>query len=148
MQTGLDRLVGSSELVQRLKRARVGLLAHPASVSRDLVHIADVLAALGIVPEVMFGPEHGWAGHAQDMIGVGDATAGPRSVRVVSLYGEQYSDLSPKPADLAHRDMVEGEGRGDVPRREDLERMSERTSDQEFVKKVDNDQGWSILKQV
>ncbi len=106
MQTGLDRLAGSSDLVKRLAGSRVGLLAHPASVALDLVHIVDVLAGLGIIPEVMFGPEHGWAGHAQDMIGVGDATAGPRGTRVVSLYGEDLSDLSPKPADLAGLDTV------------------------------------------
>ena len=82
------------------------MLAHPASVSRGLVHIVDVLAELGIVPEVLFGPEHGWAGHAQDMIGVGDATETTRGTRIVSLYGEHFSDLSPKPADLAGLDVL------------------------------------------
>ena len=109
MLTGLDRLVedpARKDLVERLRRSRVGLLAHPASVSRGLVHIVDVFAALGIVPEVLFGPEHGWAGHAQDMIGVGDATDASRGTRVVSLYGENFSDLSPKPADLAGLDVV------------------------------------------
>jgi len=47
VQTGLDRLVDDVSLVQRLKRSRVGLLAHPASVSRSLGHIVDVLASLG-----------------------------------------------------------------------------------------------------
>ncbi len=106
MQTGLDRLLESPALVQRLKGSRVGLLAHPASVSRGLVHVVDVLAELGIVPEIMFGPEHGWAGHAQDMIGVGEGTAGARATRVVSLYGESFSDLSPKPGDLAGLDTL------------------------------------------
>ncbi|MDB4938655.1 MAG: hypothetical protein JWP87_5627 [Labilithrix sp.] len=106
MQTGLDRLVQRSDLVARLRESRVGLLAHPASVSRGLVHITDVLAELGIVPEVLFGPEHGWAGHAQDMIGVGDATDDKRGTRIVSLYGESFSDLSPKPADLDGLDVV------------------------------------------
>ena len=106
MQTGLDRLIDRPDLLDRLRRSRVGLLAHPASVSRDLVHIVDVLSAAGIVPEVLFGPEHGWAGHAQDMIGVGDATDAARGTRIVSLYGEELSDLSPKPADLAGLDVV------------------------------------------
>lgn len=81
-------------------------MAHPASVSRELAHAVDVLAALGVTPEIMFGPEHGWAGHAQDMIGVGDATDARRGTRVVSLYGESFSDLSPREADLAGLDVV------------------------------------------
>lgn len=106
MKTGTDRLVEDRALLERLRSSRVGLLAHPASVSRDLVHIADVLASAGIVPEVLFGPEHGWAGHAQDMIGVNDATLGNRGPRIVSLYGERYSDLSPKPSDLEGLDVI------------------------------------------
>jgi uncharacterized protein YbbC (DUF1343 family) len=106
VQTGLDRLVQRPDLVARLRESRVGLLAHPASVSRELVHATDVLAELGIVPEVLFGPEHGWAGHAQDMIGVGDATDDKRGTRIVSLYGEHFPDLSPKPSDLDGLDVV------------------------------------------
>jgi uncharacterized protein YbbC (DUF1343 family) len=108
VQTGLDRLVqrSGSDLVARLRESRVGLLAHPASVSRGLVHVTDVLAELGIVPEVLFGPEHGWAGHAQDMIGVGDATDDKRGTRIVSLYGDSFADLSPKPSDLDGLDVV------------------------------------------
>ena len=107
MQTGLDRLVHDPALVTRLRTSRVGLLAHPASVSRDLVHAVDVLSALGIAPEVLFGPEHGWAGHAQDMIGVDDATTAAKGgTRIVSLYGASYSDLSPKRSDLDGLDIV------------------------------------------
>jgi uncharacterized protein YbbC (DUF1343 family) len=106
VQTGLDRLIDRPDLLTRLRTSRVGLLAHPASVSRDLLHITDVLSAAGIVPEVLFGPEHGWAGHAQDMIGVGEATDAARGTRIVSLYGERFSDLSPKPTDLAGLDVV------------------------------------------
>ena len=70
MQTGLDRLPSLTGLVERLRTERVGLLAHPASVNRRYVHAIDVLAELGIRPSMLFGPEHGWAGHAQDMVGV------------------------------------------------------------------------------
>ena len=105
--TGLDRLVTQrTDLVKQLRDSRVGLVAHPASVARDLVHIVDVFAALGIVPRVLFGPEHGWAGHAQDMIGVGDATDTKEGTRIVSLYGESFSDLSPKKSDLEGLDVV------------------------------------------
>jgi uncharacterized protein YbbC (DUF1343 family) len=98
MLTGLDRLPSLSDLVKRLSTERVGLLAHPASVNRRYVHAIDVLAELGIRPEILFGPEHGWAGHAQDMVGVGDGKAA--GTRIVSLYGDRFEDLSPKPAHL------------------------------------------------
>jgi uncharacterized protein YbbC (DUF1343 family) len=94
MQTGLDRLPSLTDLVKRLRTERVGLLAHPASVNRRYIHAIDVLAELGIRPEILFGPEHGWAGHAQDMVGVGDAKG------IVSLYGDRFEDLSPKPVHL------------------------------------------------
>lgn len=106
METGLDRLSSQPALLARLRESRVGLVAHPASVTRDLVHAVDLLAALSIVPEVLFGPEHGWAGHAQDMIGVGDVTDAARGTRIVSLYGESFSDLSPKASDLDGLDVV------------------------------------------
>jgi uncharacterized protein YbbC (DUF1343 family) len=110
VQTGLDRLVRHTELIQRLRTARVGLVAHPASVTQGLVHIVDALAEHGVVPEILFGPEHGWAGHAQDMIGVGDAAPGAApghpATRIVSLYGETFADLSPKPSDLDGLDIV------------------------------------------
>jgi uncharacterized protein YbbC (DUF1343 family) len=106
VETGLDRLVRHPDLIARLRESRIGLLAHPASVSRKLVHAVELLAELGIVPEVLFGPEHGWAGHAQDMIGVGDGTDTHRGTRIVSLYGESFSDLSPKRSDLEGLDVV------------------------------------------
>jgi uncharacterized protein YbbC (DUF1343 family) len=107
VQTGLDRLVAHHpSLVARLRSSRIALVAHPASVSRGLVHVTDVLAELGIVPKVLFGPEHGWAGHAQDMVGVGDATDDTRGTRIVSLYGDSLEDLSPKPSDLDDLDVV------------------------------------------
>jgi uncharacterized protein YbbC (DUF1343 family) len=90
--------------VRELRAARVGLLAHPASVTRDLVHALDVLDALGIRPRVLFGPEHGWAGHAQDMIGVDASNV--QNTRIVSLYGDRFEDLSPSRADLAEVDVV------------------------------------------
>lgn len=105
VETGLDRLPSLTSLVAELRAARVGLLAHPASVSRDMAHALDVLASLGVTPRVLFGPEHGWAGHAQDMIGVGDAT-GAGGTRIVSLYGDRFDDLSPRPQDLADLDVV------------------------------------------
>jgi uncharacterized protein YbbC (DUF1343 family) len=100
MRTGLDRLAESPELAAKLRGERVGLLAHPASVTRDLVHVTEVLGRLGIRPCIFFGPEHGHGGEAQDMIGVPDAK-GVHGVPVKSLYGQRFEDLSPRTDDLA-----------------------------------------------
>ena len=106
LSVGLDRLADPAlaPLVRELQGSRVALVAHPASVTRTLVHALDVFASLGITPRVLFGPEHGWTGQAQDMIGVGDdANAG---TRIVSLYGADYEDLSPKREHLEGIDVV------------------------------------------
>lgn len=107
LSVGLDRLAADPSLgplVRELQGSRVALLAHPASVTRTLVHALDVLASLGITPRILFGPEHGWTGQAQDMIGVGDDTK--TGARVVSLYGDSYDDLSPKREHLEGIDVV------------------------------------------
>jgi uncharacterized protein YbbC (DUF1343 family) len=106
LEFGLDRLPTLSSLVADLKSSRVALLAHPASVNRSLVHASDVLREIGIIPRVLFGPEHGWAGHAQDMVGVEDSGGVLGGTRVVSLYGDRYEDLSPRPAHLDPIDVV------------------------------------------
>ncbi len=99
MLTGLDRLVAMPDRLAALARERVALLAHPASVTRDLVHARTAFATPGINPVIIFGPEHGYGGEAQDMIGVADARdAFGTTVR--SLYGEHWADLSPAPEDL------------------------------------------------
>ncbi|HVH46266.1 MAG TPA: DUF1343 domain-containing protein, partial [Labilithrix sp.] len=107
LAVGLDRLASDptlGSLVSDLRSSRVALLAHPASVTRGLVHALDVLAGLGIAPRVLFGPEHGWAGHAQDMVGVGDVSQA--GARIVSLYGDRYDDLSPRREHLEGVDVV------------------------------------------
>jgi len=96
--TGLERLTKThGKLVEG---RRVGLVAHPASVTAGLVHALDVLVEAGAMVEILFGPEHGFAGEAQDMEPVGGASRhGPRGIPLHSLYGEEESTLSP-PADL------------------------------------------------
>ena len=46
MKFGIDRLLEDPKLRKPLAGKRVALLAHPASVTRDLVHSLDALAAL------------------------------------------------------------------------------------------------------
>jgi uncharacterized protein YbbC (DUF1343 family) len=105
VRTGLDRLATHPALGAELRASRVGLLAHPASVDRRLVHARRILDALGIRVAVVFGPEHGYGGEAQDMIGVADARDA-MGTPVRSLYGERFEDLSPRAEDLAAIDVL------------------------------------------
>ncbi|APR83525.1 Hypothetical protein A7982_08874 [Minicystis rosea] len=106
MDVGLDRLSQLDPLVARLRASRVGLLAHPASVDRGLLHAAEVLHRLGIRPRIFFGPEHGYGGEAQYMVAVASATDLRTGSPIVSLYGDDFSDLSPKPEHLADLDVL------------------------------------------
>jgi uncharacterized protein YbbC (DUF1343 family) len=101
MKLGLDRLPELPVLLSRLRGSRVAVLAHPASVDHRLRHIGDVLEEVGVRPVLFFGPEHGYGGEAQDMIGVADAVDARTGAPIVSLYGERFEDLSPRPEHLA-----------------------------------------------
>jgi uncharacterized protein YbbC (DUF1343 family) len=105
VRTGLDRLATHPHFGAELRGARVGLLAHPASVDRRLVHARRVLDALGVRVAIVFGPEHGYGGEAQDMVGVQDAPDG-FGTPIRSLYGESFADLSPRTEDLAGIDLL------------------------------------------
>lgn len=91
--------------MRRVRGARVGLLAHPASVTRELVHAVDVLVGRGARPSIIFGPEHGFGGEAQDMIGVDDARD-RNGIVVRSLYGATFDALSPQKEDLEGVDVL------------------------------------------
>ncbi|HEY8555656.1 MAG TPA: DUF1343 domain-containing protein [Burkholderiales bacterium] len=90
MKCGLDRLIEDASLRRPLAGRRVALLAHPASVTHDLVHALDALAALGDVRlTAAFGPQHGMRGDKQDnMIESPDYTDPVHGIPVYSLYGE------------------------------------------------------------
>jgi uncharacterized protein YbbC (DUF1343 family) len=90
MKLGIERLLHEPRLRRRLAGKRVALLAHPASVTRDLVHSLDALAALGEVDLVAaFGPQHGLRGDKQDnMIESPDFHDPVRGIPVYSLYGD------------------------------------------------------------
>ncbi|PJK11427.1 hypothetical protein CO608_02995 [Lysobacteraceae bacterium NML08-0793] len=90
MQFGLERFIQDAALRAPLAGRRVALLAHPASVTRDLTHALDALAGL---PDVRltaaFGPQHGLRGDKQDnMIESPDYTDPRLGIPVFSLYGE------------------------------------------------------------
>ena len=62
------------------------------------------MKAAGLDVRILFGPEHGFWGAAQDMEAVDSGE--PSRIPVVSLYGAAYDDLSPKPEQLAGLDVV------------------------------------------
>ncbi len=90
MLFGIDRLLAEPDLRAPLKGRRVALLAHPASVTADLRHSLDALAALDdITLSAAFGPQHGLRGDKQDnMVESPDFTDPVHGIPVFSLYGE------------------------------------------------------------
>src|SRR6478736_5210191 len=89
MKFGLERLLEDASLRRPLAGRRVALLAHPASVTRELEHSLDALARL---PEVKltaaFGPQHGLRGDKQDnMVESPDFSDPVHGIPVFSLYG-------------------------------------------------------------
>jgi len=90
MKFGIDRLIAEPALRAPLKGKRVALLAHPASVTADLVHTLDALAACGDVKiTAAFGPQHGLRGDKQDnMVESPDFSDPVIGIPVFSLYGE------------------------------------------------------------
>jgi len=90
MKFGIDRLLEEPGLRKPLAGRRVALLAHPASVTRDLTHSLDALAALKEINLVAaFGPQHGLRGDKQDnMVESVDFSDPVHGIPVFSLYGQ------------------------------------------------------------
>ena len=90
MKFGIDRLIAEPALRAPLAGRRVALLAHPASVTADLTHALDALAACGDMKiSAAFGPQHGLRGDKQDnMIESPDFNDPVHGIPVFSLYGE------------------------------------------------------------
>src|SRR5579863_1955612 len=90
MKFGIDRLIAEPALRAPLAGRRVALLAHPASVTQDLTHSLDALAACGDVRiAAAFGPQHGLRGDKQDnMIESPNFNDPVHGIPVFSLYGQ------------------------------------------------------------
>src|SRR5450755_3254884 len=90
MKFGIDRLIAEPALRVPLTGRRVALLAHPASVTEDLTHALDALAACGDIKiSAAFGPQHGLRGDKQDnMIESPDFNDPVHGIPVFSLYGD------------------------------------------------------------
>ena len=89
MKFGIDRLLEDSRLRKPLAGKRVAVLAHPASVTRDLTHTLDALAGLKDMRlTAAFGPQHGLRGDKQDnMMESPDFNDPVHGIPVFSLYG-------------------------------------------------------------
>src|SRR4029077_9924335 len=90
MKFGIDRLIAEPALRAPLNGRRVALLAHPASVTADLTHSLDALAACGDIKlSAAFGPQHGLRGGKQDnMVEAPNFNDPVHGIPAFSLYGE------------------------------------------------------------
>ena len=90
IQFGIDRLLADPELRRPLAGRRLALLAHPASVTADLTHSLDALAACpDLKLTAAFGPQHGIKGDKQDnMVESPDFIDPQHGIPIFSLYGE------------------------------------------------------------
>jgi len=105
MKCGIDRLLADRAVRRPLDGKRVGLVAHPASVTADLTHALDALAAQEEFRlTAAFGPQHGLRGDKQDnMIESDDFTDPVHGIPVFSLYGKLRR---PTPAMMEHFDVL------------------------------------------
>jgi uncharacterized protein YbbC (DUF1343 family) len=115
VRSGLDALLAQNGKILRGKR--VGVLCHQASVDARLRHIIPLLHARKIDITVLFAPEHGLWGTAQDQVPISDVTpakAGVQNsgldsgfrrndIKIHSLYGDHRS---PSEAQLKEIDIL------------------------------------------
>ncbi len=73
---------------RELRGLRVGLLTHPAGVSRSGESTIEVLRRGKVNLVALFGPEHGIYGDELANVAVGDRTDPRTGLRVYSLYGK------------------------------------------------------------
>ena len=104
LKLGLEQLLADSKFKARLKSRRVGLVAHPASVTSSLHHSLDVLIEAKIPVTCAFGPQHGMRGEKQDNMVESDDFVDPKhGIPVFSLYGKMRR---PTEKMLEHCDML------------------------------------------
>ncbi len=103
--SGLDALLSADHAA--LRKKRLGVLCHPASVDSQYVHLLDRFAAAKLDVRAIFGPEHGFLGHAQDMIGVdGTVEHSTFGCPIFSLYGADEASLAPRKEWLRDLDVL------------------------------------------
>jgi uncharacterized protein YbbC (DUF1343 family) len=101
--TGLEKIAAA--MPPALKKRRLGVLCHAASITRNFVHITDVISdSQDCTLSAVFGPQHGLHGQTQDNMieweGFRDERFG---VPVYSLYGQTRK---PTPGMLSDIDVL------------------------------------------
>jgi uncharacterized protein YbbC (DUF1343 family) len=90
LELGIDRLLEEASFIRHLKGRRLGLVAHPASVTANLSHSLEAMLHLGEFNVTCgFGPQHGMRGEKQDNMIESDTYVDSRTnIPIFSLYGE------------------------------------------------------------
>jgi len=90
MQLGIDRLIAEKSLQAQLAGKRLALVGHPASVTSNMEHSLDAVAAChNLTLSAAFGPQHGMRGDKQDnMVESADYIDPQYAIPIYSLYGE------------------------------------------------------------
>ena len=91
VRSGLERVLDEESAI--LEGKRVALLCNPTSVDPQLRHAADLFVRRGFNLRVLFGPEHGVRGDAQDMVASEGEIDPQTHIRVHSLYGHTAESL-------------------------------------------------------
>jgi uncharacterized protein YbbC (DUF1343 family) len=85
VRTGLEQLLARPGSLRGLN---LGLICNPASVTGDLVHASQAIAATrGLRLRALFGPEHGIWGDAQDLVELEGGRDPASGLPIHSLYG-------------------------------------------------------------
>jgi uncharacterized protein YbbC (DUF1343 family) len=98
VKTGAELL--SEDGFQILKGRRFALVTNQSAVVGG-VHLLELMARKGVQPAIIFTPEHGLKGNAEDGVRLGDGSAA--GIPVKSLYG---ANKKPLPEDLKGLDLV------------------------------------------
>ncbi|MBN2801578.1 MAG: DUF1343 domain-containing protein [Deltaproteobacteria bacterium] len=101
---GLDVLL--KEHLNVIKNKKVGIVAHPASINSQYIHIYDLLKKNGATITALFGPEHGFNGVAQDMESVHNDITKIDKIPLYSLYGSSFETLSPSEETVSQLDLL------------------------------------------
>lgn len=99
LRLGCERLF--DDALELIRRRRVGLITNHSGVDSQLRSTADRLHDADDVELVMlFGPEHGIRGDAEDGVAVDSAIDRHTGVRAVSLYGDRRQPSADELSDL------------------------------------------------
>jgi uncharacterized protein YbbC (DUF1343 family) len=90
--TGAD--VVAAERFKRLAGRRLAVVTNPTGVLRDLTHVVDAMAAAGVPPVAIFGPEHGFRGTAQAGGAQRDYRDPRTRIRVLDAYAASPAKLT------------------------------------------------------